>query len=134
MNKVNFNNISAEEMRKLETEAWNGNLDYRDFPAPEYKFFDRVAEFGYRHRHEKIASELFRSDIQLARRTYERDRTELNRSREVYAERQTAILKSDELLCLIEKTSDHSEKLRYALEALGLITGDTKLMERNLRS
>lgn len=133
MSKINFNSISAEAFHQLEIEAWKGMLDYRDYPAAEYKFFDRITEFGYRHRHDKMAAELFRDDILLARRTYDRERSELNRSREAYAERQMAILKSDELLCLIEKTPVHNEKLRYALEALELITGDTKLMERNLR-
>lgn len=133
MKHTNFDGLSDEEFRQLEAEAWKGTLDYSGFPAAEYKFFDTVATLGYRYRHEKIPAELLRDDITAARRTYEKESTEYHRSREMYKLYQAAILKADGLMCSIEKAADHEEKLRFALECIGLLTGDTKFAERNLR-
>ena len=134
MKHTNFDGLSPDEFRQLEAKAWKGTLDYSLFPAAEYKFFDTVATLGYRHRHEKIPAELLRDDITAARRIYERENSEHHRSREVYAEQQAAVLKADEMMCRIEKTSDRAEKLSLALECIGLITGDRKFAERNLRN
>lgn len=132
MNNKNFDGLSDEEFRQLEASAWKGELDYSGFPAAEYKFFGTVAALGYRHRHEKISAELFKQDITLARRTYQSETEQLNRSETVWKERSKAILASDELKCKIEKSNDPTEKLHLALKCIELITGENGFAERNM--
>lgn len=132
MNNINFKNISNEEMRDLEAEAWRGRLDYRDFPAAEYKFFDRIAELGYRHRNEKIPAELMKNDIKIARDIYRREADHAQRCAEVWKDHQTNIIRSGTLRSEITKATDREEKLRLALECIEIMTGEKGFAKRSI--
>lgn len=47
--KINFNNPQVFE--ELEDKAIDGQLDYQDFPAIEYKYFSKLSKLGYNNRH-----------------------------------------------------------------------------------
>lgn len=128
----NFDGLSDEEFRRLEKESWDGALDYNNFPAAEYKFFDTVAAIGYRHRHDKIPAELLKDDILQARKVYEREAAQFSRSAEMYRRYQAAILRSDELKCRIQKSRDVGEALGLALECIELLTGEEGFAKRSI--
>ncbi len=132
MKHIDFSSISDKELRALEAEAWSGRLDYRDFPAAEYKFFDRVAELGYRHRNEKIPAELMKSDIKIARDIYLREAEHARRCAEAWKERQHNIIRSGTLKSEITKATDHEEKLRLALECIEIMTGEKGFAKRSI--
>ena len=46
MKLINFKD--PKQFRELEKDAFDGKLDVEDFPAAEYRYFDRVAQLGYR--------------------------------------------------------------------------------------
>ena len=129
---INFNNISQEEFRELERSAWNAVLDFSEFPAAEYKFFDTVQTLGMKSRREKIPPELMRGDIVKARRVYSREKEQLGYSLEMNRRYQSAILRSDELRCKIQKSRKPFEKLAWALECVELLTGEQGFAQRNL--
>lgn len=132
MKKYNFNVLTDGEFRQLERMAWNAELDFNGFPAAEYKFFDTIQAIGARHRHDKVPKHLLIDDIELARKTYHDEKTQLSRSMEHYKAMQEAIIRSDELRCKIDKAAP-ADKLKYALECIEVLTGETGFAERNLR-
>lgn len=129
---INFNNISQEDFRELERSAWNAVLDFSEFPAAEYKFFDTVQTLGIKSRREKIPPELMRGDIVKARRVYSREKEQLGYSLEMNRRYQSAVLRSDELRCKIQKSRKPFEKLAWALECVELLTGEQGFARRNL--
>ena len=125
--------MNNEKLQEMEKAAYYGQLDFNDFPAAEYRFFDRIQDIGYRVRHEALPKELAAEEREKARRDYDKDLDERQERLRIYRKYQEAILKTDSLICGLEKTDSREEKLRLALEALSLLTGDEGLVRRNLR-
>lgn len=133
MTKINFKTISGEELLAMERQAWNGTLDYREFPAPEYKFFDTVRILGERRRYDKIPAELLKDDVLAARKAHQREREELQYGLDFHVKYQDAIKRSDQLRIAVEKAETVEDKLRFALECIELLTDETGFAARNLR-
>ncbi len=133
MTKINFKTVSGEELLAMERKAWNGALDYREFPAPEYKFFDTVRILGERHRYDKIPASLLKGDILAARRVYQRERGELQYSLDIHTKYQDAIISSDQLRIAVEKAGTVEDKLRFALKCVELLVDEAGFAARNLR-
>ncbi len=133
MNKINFKTISDDELLDMERKAWRGMLEYEDFPAPEYKFFDTVRRLGGQHRFDKVPAELLKDDVITARKVYRRERGELQYGLDINSKYQDAIKRSDQLKIAVEKAATIEDKLRFALECVGLLTNETEFAVRNLR-
>ena len=130
--KINFDTISEDDFRSLERQAWNGTLDYRRFPAAEFKFFATVENLGYMHRHDKIPTDLLKDDIDAARNVYQNERLIVRKSFEVYRAYQDAIINADKLRIEINKAHGQ-DKLLLALECIELLTGEKGFAKRNLK-
>ncbi len=102
--KYYFDGLNEGEFKELQKAAWDGILDYSEFPACEYKFFDAVRIAGYRHRHEKRPMDFCRADIAQAKRVYSRETEERRYSLEIHGKYQDAILKTDALRCQLTKS------------------------------
>ena len=133
MTKINFKTISDDELLAMERKAWSGVLEYEDFPAPEYKFFDTVRKLGERCRFDKIPAELLKGDISAARRIYRSERRELQYGLDINGRYQDAIKRSDQLRIDVEKAATVEDKLRFALQCVELLTDETGFAGRNLR-
>ena len=125
--------MNNEKLQEMEKAAYYGQLDFNDFPAAEYRYFDRIQDIGYRVRHEGLPKELAAEEREKARRDYDKDLDERQERLRIYRKYQEAIIKADSCICGLEKTDDPSEKLRLALEALGALTGDEGLLRRNMQ-
>lgn len=133
MDKINFKTISGDELLAMERKAWDGVLEYEDLPAPEYKFFDTIRRLGEQCRFNKVPAELLKDDIAAARKVYRRERGELQYGLDINTKYQDAIMKSDALKIAVEKAVTVEDKLRFALECIGLLTDETEFAVRNLR-
>lgn len=133
MTKINFKTISGEDLLAMERQAWKGVLEYWEFPAPEYKFFDTVRILGERHRYDKIPAELLKDDVLAARKVYQREREELQYGLDIHAKYQDATKRSDALKIAVEKAGTVEDKLRFALECVELLTNEAGFAARNLR-
>ena len=125
--------MNNEKLQEMEKAAYYGQLDFNDFPAAEYRYFDRIQDIGYRVRHEGLPKELAAEEREKARRDYDKDIEERESRLNVYRNYQEAILRADGCICGLEKTDSREEKLRLALEALSLLTGDEGLLRRNMQ-
>lgn len=133
MKQINFDGLSVDEFRGLERSAWDGMLDFAEFPAAEYKFFDTVRTIGYRHRHEKYPMDFCKQDIEQARKVYEKEAEQLRYNLEANRAYQEAKRRSGELLNKIYKADDPAEKLDAALMCVELLTHEVGLRDRNLK-
>lgn len=133
MNKIDFKTISEDEFLEMERKAWSGVLEYEDFPAPEYKFFDTVRKLGEQCRFDKVPAELLKGDIVTARKVYRKERGDMQYGLDINMKYQDAIKRSDQLRIAVDKAGSAEDKLRFALECVELLTDEAGFAARNLR-
>ena len=130
MVKINFND--PEEFRRLERQAYDGQLDFNSFPAAEYRYFDRVQNAGYRVRHEGYPKDFARQDISMAKRDYLNDLDTLQDNLRAQKQYTEARIRMGQLVNEIYKEHSPLGKLRLALEFVELTIGEDGLASRNL--
>ena len=101
--------------KKLETECYTDTLDFDSFPAAEYKYFSRLR---------KIFSDYKFNGLDKG--------TAAKRKAIIYAEYQLNIRKAGTIRSEIDKAVTAEDKLRYALECIEAMTGETGFARRNL--
>ena len=131
MERINFND--NDQFARLERLAYSGTLDYTDFPAAEYKYFDKLSELGRSHRAGCLPKDICKEYKEAYLNEYFADRNNLQRNLWAMKKYQDNIRKSDELRCMIDKTESNIEKLGLALKLVELLTGEDGFAERNLK-
>ena len=121
-----------EEFRKLECQAYDGQLDFNDFPAAEYRYFDRVQNAGSRVRCEGYPKEFARQDISRAKQDYLNDLDVLQNNLRACAQYNDARVRMGSLVNEIYKEHSPLGKLRLALEFVELTVGEDGLARRNM--
>ena len=127
---INFND--QEEFRRLERQAYDGQLDFNEFPAAEYRYFDRVQNAGYRVRHEGYPKEFARQDISKAKQDYLNDLDTLRNNLRAQKQYTEARIRMGQLVNEIYKEHSPLGKLRLALEFVEITVGEDGLASRNL--
>ena len=117
----------------LKKQCYDGRLIYKDFPADEYKYFDRLQMIYREYRAGDIPKSEAEAQEQLLIKEYQNAKQTASRSLEVYREYQANIKRLDSLRIEINKAQTVEGKLRAALEIVGIVTGDGDFMRRNLK-
>ena len=130
MVKINFND--PEEFRRLERQAYDGQLDFNDVPAAEYRYFDRVQNAGYRVRCEGYPKDFARQDISMAKQDYLNDLDTLRNNLRAQKQYTEARVRMGQLVNEIYKEHSPLGKLRLALEFVEITVGEGGLASRNL--
>ena len=117
----------------MKKQCYSGKLIYKDFPADEYKYFDRLQMIYQEYRAGDIPKSEAEAQEQLLRKEYEGNKQTASRSLEVYREYQANIKRLDSLRIEINKSDTLEGKLRAALEIVGIVTGDGDFTRRNLK-
>ena len=117
----------------LKKQCYDGGLIYKDFPADEYKYFDRLRTVYLEYQAIKISKYEAAEHERLLLREYRQSKQTAARSLEVYREYQANIKRLDSLRIEINKAQTVEGKLRAALEIVGIVTGDGDFMNRNLK-
>lgn len=130
MVKYDFKN--PEEFARLKKLAYDGQLDFNDFPAAEYRFFDRIQDIGYRVRCEGFPMDFAIKDCRKAEDDYLRDVEEKQRCISVYGEYQREAIRKGQLLKEITSERSPILKLRLALEFVGIVVGDKDFANYNM--
>ena len=129
---VNINFKDPEQFRAMERQAYDGQLDFNEFPAAEYRYFDRVQNAGYRVRHEGYPKDFARQDISMAKRDYLNDLDVLQNELRACAQYNDARVRMGQLVNEIYKEHSPLGKLRLALEFVEITAGEDGLASRNL--
>lgn len=119
--------------QELKKQCYDGTIEYEDFPADEYKYFDKLRLLYLKYKFAGMSKdEAARQEIALLRE-YEQTKERDSRSLKVYKKYQENIKRFDELRIKINKADDPMEKLRYALEIISVITDDECFMKINFK-
>ena len=117
----------------LKKQCYSGKLIYNDFPADEYKYFDRLRTVYLEYQADVLSKSEAAERERLLLREYQQAKQTAARSLEVYREYQANIKRLDSLRIEINKAQTVEGKLRAALEIVGIVTGDGDFMRRNMK-
>ena len=118
---------------ELKKQCYSGKLIYKDFPADEYKYFDRLQMIYREYRAGDIPKAEAEAQERLLLKEYQQAKQTASRSLEVYREYQANIKRLDSLRIEINKADTLEGKLRAALEIVGIVTGDGDFVRRNMK-
>lgn len=131
-NMVKHNFKNPEEFAALERQAYDGQLDFNEFPAAEYRYFDRIQDIGYRSRHEGLTREQARSERGKALKDYRDDIDALTGNLNAARQYTESRVRMGALVDEIYKEHSPLGKLRLALEFVELTLHEEGFARRNL--
>lgn len=123
----------VEVWQELKRQCYDGTIEYEDFPADEYKYFDRLRIIYLKYKFSGMPKD---EAVQLERyllREYEQSKERDSRSLKVYQEYQKNIKRFEMLKIAIRKADDPMKKLAVALEIIDVVTGDDSFMRDVLK-
>ena len=118
---------------ELKKQCYSGKLIYKDFPADEYKYFDRLQMIYREYRAGDMTKSEAEAQEQLLIKEYRNAKQTASRSLEVYREYQANIKRLNGRRIEINKSDTLEGKLRAALEIVGIVTGDGDFVRRNMK-
>ena len=126
-------NFQDEEIfKKLESECYTDTLDFDSFPAVEYKYFSRLRKIYSDYKFGGLDKDTAAKRKAGIYADYRQDAERDGLIGRVYAEYQENIRKAGTLRSDIDKAKTAEDKLRYALECIEAMTGETGFSRRNL--
>lgn len=128
--KYDFKN--SEHFKKLERQAYDGIIDVTDFPPAAYRYFDSLRKLYYKYKYDNIAKD----EAQTAKQKLLADYKEASEAYEmfctVHRNYQENIIKAGTLISDIEKSDDAVAIALKACECIGIMTGDTGFLKRQM--
>ena len=127
---INFQDEAI--FKKLESECYTDTLDFDSFPAAEYKYFSRLRKIYSDYKFGGLDKDTAAKRKAGIYADYRLDAERDGLIGRVYAEYQDNIRKAGTLRSEIDKAKTAEDKLRYALECIEAMTGETGFSRRNL--
>ena len=127
---INFRDEAI--FKKLESECYTDTLDFDSFPAAEYKYFSRLRKIYSDYKFGGLDKDTAAKRKAEIYADYRQDAERDGLIGRVYAEYQDNIRKAGTLRSDIDKAKTAEDKLRYALECIEAMTGETGFSRRNL--
>ena len=127
---INFRDEAI--FKKLESECYTDTLDFDSFPAAEYKYFSRLRKIYSDYKFGGLDKDTAAKRKAEIYADYRLDAERDGLIGRVYAEYQENIRKAGTLRSEIDKAKTVEDKLRYALECIEAMTGETGFSRRNL--
>ena len=128
---INFRD--EEIFKKLESECYTDTLVYDCFPAAEYKYFSRLRKIYSDYKFGGLDKDTAAKRKAGIYADYRQDAERDGLIGKIYAEYQNNIRKAGTLRSDIDKAKTVEDKLRYALECIEAMTGETGFSKRNLK-
>ena len=128
---INFRDEAI--FKKLESECYTDTLDFDSFPAAEYKYFSRLRKIYSDYKFGGLDKDTAAKRKAGIYADYRLDAERDGLIGKVYAEYQDNIRKAGTLRSDIDKAKTAEDKLRYALECIEAMTGETGFAKRNLK-
>lgn len=129
--KTDFNN--PEDFRRLERLTYDGNLDYSDFPPPEYKYFSELRKIYHAFKFEGLSQEIAERQKKALFIDYQRYIETFDNARQTYADWQDNIKIAEMLMTKIQKSYDICEIASTAILIIGKLTHDSVFINTNLK-
>ena len=129
---INFRD--EEIFKKLESECYTDTLNFDSFPAAEYKYFSRLRKIYSDYKFGGLDKDTAAKRKAGIYADYRQDAERDGLIGKVYAEYQDNIRKAGTLRSEIDKAVTAEDKLRYCLECIEAMTGETGFARRNLNA
>lgn len=120
--KIDFTDKTVWE--QLERLAYIGNLDYKNFPASEYKYFHSLIGVYAAYKHKIMSMKAAQAEKKKLYQEYTETMRKLDLARKAYKDWQSVIKVSDGYRAEISKSADDKTKLDLCLKCIKAITGD----------
>ena len=117
----------------MEQQAYEGTVNLAPLPPPAYKYFAELTAVYYAFRFEGMPKEDAESRKRMLLKAYQRDIADLHRAREIFAEYQENVKKSELCRAEIEKAEDAVTIAARACEIIEALTGETGFAARQKR-
>lgn len=117
----------------MERQAYEGTVNLAPLPPPAYKYFAELTAVYYAFRFEGMPKEDAESRKRMLLKAYQRDIADLHRAREIFAEYQENVKKSELCRTEIEKAEDAVTIAARACEIIEALTGETGFAARQKR-
>ena len=127
---INFRDEAI--FKKLESECYTDTLDFDSFPVSEYKYFSRLRKIFSDYKFNGLDKGTAAKRKAVIYAEYKQDAERDGLIGRVYAEYQENIRKAGTLRSDIDKAKTAEDKLRYCLECIEAMTGETGFARRNL--
>ncbi|MDE5583739.1 MAG: hypothetical protein K2J08_08540 [Ruminococcus sp.] len=130
-NKFDFNN--PEDFRRAERLAYDGTLDYTEFPPPEYKYFAELRKVYQAFKFDRLSKEDAECQKKSLLIDYRKYLENFTYCKSVWGKYQDNIKISEMLMTKIQKSQDIQEIAETAVRVIGLMTNDEVFIKTNLR-
>ena len=127
MHKTNFKDPAV--WKSLERQAYEGIVDYEQFPAAEYKYFSELQRLYEKFRFGGLDRSLAQQQKAKLLSEYKNYSAEHQRYLDVYRFYQDNIRTVNVRLSQINKAQSSEEKALIACECIGLLTGDATFLK-----
>ena len=117
----------------MERQAYEGTVNLAPLPPPAYKYCAELTAVYYAFRFEGMPKEDAESRKRMLLKAYQRDIADLHRAREIFAEYQENVKKSELCRTEIEKAEDAVTIAARACEIIEALTGETGFAARQKR-
>ncbi|MCM1315740.1 MAG: hypothetical protein NC244_10290 [Alistipes senegalensis] len=129
-NEFDFNN--PEDFRCAERRAYDGTLNYSDFPPSEYKYFSELRKIYHAFKFEGLSQEDAERQKKSLLIDYHKYLENFDYCRSVWKKYQDNIRVSEMLKTDIQKSHDTYDIAVTAVRAVGLMTHDKTFIKTNL--
>lgn len=116
--------MTEQEFKKLERQAFDGSICLDNFPAPEYRYFDRIRRLYEKYKFEDMPLEFAERMKRIALSEYKQDVEKHERYRLMYVQYQYNIKQADQLKIEAEKAATVYQIARCTADIVGMLTGD----------
>lgn len=124
---------NPEIWTNLERQAYEGTVDLLPLPPAAYKYFSELTAVYRAFRFDGMGKEEAAWRKALLKKAYDRDVMEIHRVRDIFAEYQENVKKSELCRTEIEKAEDAVTIAVKACEIIEALTGETGFAARQKR-
>lgn len=128
MENINFKN--SDDFAKCEKLAFKHQLDFREFPDAEYKYFDKLTALYDDYRAGRVSEQHARTEKQKYKSDYESSSKIINDYKAVYKAYQDNVKLAGELFVEIHKAGSRDERYSLMAKLIGILLNDTEFEKR----
>lgn len=116
--------MTEQELKRLERQAYDGNINLDNLPAPEYRYFDRLRRLYEKFKFDNMPKDFAERMKRIAYSEYIQDIEERKRYTSMYAQYQYNIKQAERLKIEAEKADDLHHIACCTADIVGMLTGD----------
>lgn len=128
MENIDFKN--SDDFAKCEKLSFKHQLDFREFPDAEYKYFDKLTALYDDYRAGRVSEQKAKTEKQKYKADYERSSRQVSDYQAVYRAYQDNVKLAGELYVKVHKAETRAEAYDLMSELIGILLNDTEFAKR----